>query len=113
MPDARGGDVPFPRWLVIVRRDQNSLYESLALSFRFSDRVDVLVDRREDDARRSPKPIKSERRRRITARERALWKHVGFRLIFIPGEHAETAPAPRTGRARPRPRRQPRTGGGA
>jgi hypothetical protein len=113
MPDARDGDVPFPRWLIIVRRDQNTLYENLALSFRSSDRVDVLVDRREDDLRRSPQPIKSERRRRITARERALWKHVGFRLIFIPGERGEPAPAPRAGRAQPRPRRQPRTSGDA
>jgi hypothetical protein len=113
MPDARDGDVAFPRWLIIVRRDQNTLYESLAQSFRFSDRVDVLVDRREDDVRRSPQPIKSERRRRVTARERALWKHVGFRLIFIPGEQAEPAPAARAGRAQPQPSRRARTGGDA
>jgi hypothetical protein len=113
MPDARDGDVPFPRWLIVVRRDQNTLYENLALSFRFSDRVDVLIDRRTDDARRSPQPIKSERRRRITARERALWKHVGFRLIFIPGERAERAQAPRAGRPQAHLRRRSRTSGNA
>jgi hypothetical protein len=113
MPDARDGDVAFPRWLIIVRRDQNTLYENLALSFRFNERVDVLVDRREDDVRRSPQPIKSERRHRITARERALWKHVGFRLIFIPGEHAAPASAPPAGRAEPRPGRGQRPGGDA
>src|SRR5262249_5303825 len=91
MPDSRDGEVLFPRWLIIVRRDQNMLYENLLLSFRFSDRVDVLVDRRDEDIRAVPQPIKSERRRRITLKERALWKHVGFRLIFIP-ERGATAP---------------------
>src|SRR5215510_13650949 len=107
MPDARDGDVAFPRWLIIVRRDQINLYESLVLSFRFNDRVDVLVDRRDEDDRRTPKPIKSERRRRITARERALWKHVGFRLIFIPGERPQPGPGERP---QARPRRRPQAG---
>ena len=92
MPDSRDGEVLFPRWLIIVRRDQNTLYENLVLSFRFIDRVDVLVDRRDDDLRAVPQPIKSERRRRITLKERALWKHVGFRLVFIPGERGAKAP---------------------
>ncbi len=104
MPDSPGGEVLFPRWLIVVRRDQNTLYETLVLSFRFSDRVDVLVDRRQDDLYAGPQPIKSERRRRITAKERALWKHVGFRLIYIAGDPRETAAAPRTGRSGPRPR---------
>ena len=108
MPDLPGGEVLFPRWLIVVRRDQNTLYENLVLSFRSSDRVDVLVDRRQDDLYAEPQPIKSERRRRITAKERALWKHVGFRLIFIAGERAETPAAPRVGRSRPRPRRRSR-----
>jgi len=92
MPHSRDGEVLFPRWLMIVRRDQNTLYENLVLSFRFSDRVDVLVDRRDDDLRAVPQPIKSERRRRITLKERALWKHVGIRMVFIPGERAAKAP---------------------
>src|SRR5262249_38722101 len=92
MPDSRDGEVLFPRWLIIVRRDQNTLYENLVLSFRFIDRVDVLVDRRDEDLRGVPQPIKSERRRRITLKERALWRHVGFRLIFIPGERGPKAP---------------------
>jgi hypothetical protein len=86
------GEVLFPRWLIIVRRDQNTLYESLVLAFKFNDRVDVLVDRREGEGRSIPRPIKSERRRRLTAKERALWKHVGFRVVYIAGDRTEPGP---------------------
>ncbi|HLE43932.1 MAG TPA: hypothetical protein VJB36_07945 [Methylomirabilota bacterium] len=105
------GEVLFPRWLIVVRRDQNTLYENLALAFKSNDRVDVLVDRREADVRSSPQPIKSERRRRLTAKERALWKHVGFRVIFIGGERGAPAPGARVVRSRPRSHsgRRPRT----
>ncbi|MBI4013001.1 MAG: hypothetical protein HY359_11865 [Candidatus Rokubacteria bacterium] len=95
------GEVLFPRWLIVVRRDQNLLYENLVLAFKFNDRVDVLVDRREADLHASPQPIKSERRRRLTAKERALWKHVGFRVIYIAGEPGAMAGA-RAERSRPR-----------
>ena len=96
------GEVLFPRWLIVVRRDQNTLYENLVLTFKSTDRIDVLVDRRETDLRSAPRPIKSERRRRLTAKERALWRHVGFRVIYIAGE-----PEPRP-EAATVPRRPPR-----
>ncbi len=98
------GEVLFPRWLIVVRRDQNTLYEQLVLAFKFNDRVDVLVDRRDADVYSSPQPIKSERRQRLTAKERALWKHVGFRVIYIAGDRTEPAPGARAVPSRPRSR---------
>ena len=99
----------FPRWLIVVRRDQNALYEHLVLTFKFNDRVDVLVDRREGQGRAVPRPIKSERRRRLTAKERALWKHVGFRVIYIGGDRTEPAPAAAPPASRSHLGRPPRT----
>lgn len=76
----------FPRWLLVVRRDQDVLYHSLRQVFGGHGRVDVVLDRRDAGFRPGPVPARSERRRRLTARERALWDHVGFRVVYIPAD---------------------------
>jgi hypothetical protein len=93
MSERTEGEVLFPRWLIIVRRDESTLYEHLVMAFRFNERIDVLVDRRQASPHGSPQPIRSERRSRLTARERALWQHVGFRVIYIAGGAAAAAAA--------------------
>jgi hypothetical protein len=78
----------FPRWLLVVRRDQTVLYHSLRQVFGGHRRFDVVLDRRDSGLRPGPVPVRTERRRRLTASERALWDHVGFRIVYIPADGA-------------------------
>jgi hypothetical protein len=52
------------RGLWIVGRGQISLYEALQYAYRESENIDVFLDRREGDRRRSARPVPAERRRR-------------------------------------------------
>src|SRR5512139_3457130 len=52
------------RGLWIVARGQISLYEALQYAYRESEKIDVFLDRREGDRRRSARPMAAERRRR-------------------------------------------------
>jgi hypothetical protein len=79
---------PEPRWLIIVRREQQDLYHNLVEAFREVPRVVVILDRRHGDRRRPdvPPPGVPERRRRDrrqapSAAEAELWQTAGFRLI--------------------------------
>jgi hypothetical protein len=42
------------RWLIIVARNQADLYDHLVQAFSRDSKVEVILDRRKDDARNSP-----------------------------------------------------------
>lgn len=83
-------EATFPRWLIIVRRDQRDLYRNLLDAFQDVPRVVVILDRRHGKRRReetAPSQTAPERRRRDDRRaapsgaEADLWQTAGFRLI--------------------------------
>jgi CheY-like chemotaxis protein len=76
-----------PRWLIIVQRDRPHLYRDLHQSFAADGRVQVILDRRQDDRRREVAGVGPDRRRRqrrtgLTARDAELWEHLGLRLFY-------------------------------
>jgi hypothetical protein len=82
-------EAAFPRWLIIVRRDQADLYRNLLDSFRDVPRVVVILDRRHGGRRRAetapsqqaPERRRGDRRAAPSGAEADLWQTAGFRLI--------------------------------
>jgi len=83
---------PPPRWLFILRGDQEALYSHLRQAFAGSPVVQVILDRRHGDRRRGAVPVEVDQRRgdrrwpTLSPAERDLWEHAGFRLVLKPQE---------------------------
>jgi len=80
-------EVPFPRWLIVVRRDKRDLYSNLRQSFEPDARVEVILDRRRADRRAERGLVEADRRRQqrrkpLTTRELDIWENLGFRLFY-------------------------------
>ena len=77
-----------PRWLFIVRRDMEALYEHLRRAFAGSPVVEVILDRRHGERRRRGVPVTEDQRRgdrrwpTISPAEQELWEQAGFRLVL-------------------------------
>jgi hypothetical protein len=74
------------RWLIIVRREQAELFRHLAERFADVAFVEIVLDRRHADRRRTASPVDEERRRaeRRTpppAPDREHWRVFGYRLV--------------------------------
>lgn len=81
---------PGTRWLIVVRRDQGSLFRLLDGHFAEDPLVRVILDRREGERRRAGAAVAAERRRAdrretLTGTEREIWHTFGYRLIVQPG----------------------------
>lgn len=74
-------------WLIVVRRDEPELYDYLRRRFQGMRSVEVILDRRAGERRRSDqRPLAQERRmrprrQRLSAEDRDWWRLAGFRVI--------------------------------
>ena len=80
---------PGTRWLIVVRRDQGSLFRLLDGHFGEDPLVRVILDRREGERRRESAPVQAERRRSdrrepLMGTERDIWHTFGYRLLVQP-----------------------------
>jgi hypothetical protein len=74
------------RWLIVVRREQAALFRHLAERFSDVAFVEVVLDRRHADRRRTARPVDEERRRTErrappAAPDREHWRVFGYRLV--------------------------------
>jgi hypothetical protein len=74
------------RWLIVVRREQAALFRHLAERFTDVAFVEVVLDRRHADRRRTARPVEEERRRAErrappAAPDREHWRVFGYRLV--------------------------------
>ena len=83
---AAGAGAESPRWLIIVESGRSEVHESLRQGFEHDPGVQVIVDRRKTDRRRSAGMVQPERRSEQRRRpppetEIAFGKNAGFFLI--------------------------------
>ncbi len=79
------------RWLVVVRRDQPSLYAYLRQGFEGIGPVEVILDRRQGEKWPGPETTETEgsradRRRPGTMKERVRWRSFGYRVAPSNGD---------------------------
>jgi hypothetical protein len=77
-------------WLIVVRREQASLFRHLVRRFADVPLVEVVLDRRLADRRQTPGPVAAERRRADrrtppSPADREHWRVFGYRLARRPG----------------------------
>ncbi len=76
------GDLRDSRWIIVVKRDQQDLYQGLREIFAGDSRVEIILDRRYREPEPPPEEVRSPRQRRrpLTAREAELWDELGLLL---------------------------------
>ena len=86
-PGAKARPATRPRWLIVVRADEQELYQFLRRRFQRMAGVEVVLDRRKRERRGSQRPLATKERRRsgrrapLSPEERAWWQLAGFRII--------------------------------
>jgi hypothetical protein len=75
------------RWLIVIRRDNEGLYQMTRESFQ--GRAVVIFDRRFGERRTQQVPIEVERRQRprrqpLSPQEQMLWNDAHYRMVYRP-----------------------------
>ncbi len=97
---AMADDMPLGRWLLIVKRDQRDLYDSLRTLFAGDPSVEIILDRRTVE---SPEETArwQERRAPLSSQQTAAWADLGFFLARRQEKPTEGGSASAPDRAEP------------